>query len=48
MNTTIMQIRNKDSKKAIVVEIKIADINLFKSFIDNPSFMYTFEEKDED
>ena len=43
-----MQIRRATDNRAISVEIRVADINLFKSFIDNPSFMYTFEEKDED
>ena len=48
METTILQIRNSETNKAIAVEIKVADIDKFKEFIGNPVFKYTFEEKMEE
>ena len=48
METTILQIRNSETNKAINLEIKIQDIESFKNFIGNNKFRYTFEEKDED
>ncbi len=43
-----MQIRRATDNRAISVEIRVTDINLFKSFVDNPDFRYTFEEEDMD
>lgn len=48
MGTTILQIRNLETNKAINLEIKIQDIESFKNFIGNNKFRYTFEKKDED
>lgn len=48
METTILQIRNSETNKAIKLEIKIQDIESFKNFIGNNKFLYTFENKDED
>ncbi len=48
METTILQIRNSETNKAINLEIKVTDIEKFKEFIGNPVFKYTFEEKVEE
>ena len=48
METTILQIRNSETNRAINLEIKVTDIEKFKEFIGNPVFRYTFEVKDEE
>lgn len=48
MDIKILQIRNTKTQKAINIEIQVSNIEKFKNFIDNPSFMYTFEEKETD
>lgn len=48
MKTTILQIRNENTKEGINIEIKVADIERFKKFMKKQELMFTFEEVDVD
>ena len=44
--TTVLQIRNTKTMKALNVSIQVEDIDRFKNFIGNSDFKYTYEELD--
>ena len=41
--TTVLQIRNTKTMKALNIEIGVDDIDRFKNFIGNNDFKYTYE-----
>ncbi len=48
MDVKILQIRKTRTQKAINIESQVSNIDKIKNFIDKPTFVYTFEEKETD